>query len=115
MLKLLGHLAVPKGLIARRKRMPPGKFRPRDWEHLRRCIQLHRAGAERNHRMTKRQVARLESPQVTKHLSFRVMGIENRMSKKLRSADCELGDLEHAFVEIVVSEIAHMGPAKERH
>src|SRR5882762_3690813 len=113
MLKLLGHLAVPKGLIARRKRMQPGEFRPRDWEHLRRCIQLHRAGAERNHRMTKRQVARLESPQVTKHLSFRVMGIENRMSKKLRSAFCELGDREHPFVEFVPSESPLVSPAKE--
>src|SRR2546423_1330322 len=43
------------------------------------------------------------------------MGVENRMSKELRSAHCKLGDLEHAFIEIVIGEIAHMSPAKKRH
>src|SRR5437588_2962483 len=43
------------------------------------------------------------------------MGIENWVSKELRNADGKLGNLEGAFIEIVVGEIAHKGPAKKRH
>ena len=44
-----------KGLIAarlrkRRERVYPRKLRPCDRQHLRRSVELHRAGAERDHR-----------------------------------------------------------------
>src|SRR5438105_1692914 len=95
--------------------MQPGEFRPGDRKHLRCCVQLHGAGAERDHRMAKRQIARFESPQVTEHLGFGVMGVENWMSKELRSAYCELRNFEPLFIQIVVGEVADVSPAKKRH
>src|SRR5437588_4082706 len=43
------------------------------------------------------------------------MSVENRMSEELRSAHCELGNLEYPFVEVIVSEVAHVSSAKKRH
>ena len=59
-LQLLAHLDVAGRLIVRRERMELGEFRPRNRKHFRARIQFHRARAERNHRMTQGQVARLE-------------------------------------------------------
>ena len=82
--ELIAHRAVASRLVVRRKGMQPGKLRPRDREHLGGRVQLHRAGAERDHRMAEREVARLEPPQVAQHLGLAVMGVEDRMGEKSR-------------------------------
>ena len=48
--ELLEQNLVTLRLAQRRERMNPGEFRPAYGEHLARGVQLHRAGAERNHR-----------------------------------------------------------------
>ena len=48
--ELLEDLLIAGGLLDRRERMEFRKFRPRDRQHLRRRVQLHGAGAERDHR-----------------------------------------------------------------
>ena len=80
--QLLAHLAIARGLVVRRKGMDARKLRPGDREHFRGGVQLHRAGAERNHRMAERKVARFEPAQVAQHLGFAVMGVEDGVGEK---------------------------------
>ena len=66
------------------------KLRPRHRKHFRRGIQLHRAGAERNHRSREREVARFEPLDVAEHFGLAVVAVEDGMLKEGRSrgADC---------------------------
>ena len=73
-------------LFERRERMDRGELRPGDRDHLGRGIQLHRAGAERNHRAIEPDVLPLEALQVAHHLRFRTMRRENRMRHERRLA-----------------------------
>ena len=58
----------------------------RDREHLGRRVQLHRAGAERNHRRVEADVLPLEAADVAHHLRFGVMRVEHRMRQERRRA-----------------------------
>ena len=62
--QLRDHFAVAHGLRIRRERVDVGELGPRDREHLGRRVELHRAGAERDHRMGERDVLRLQAAQV---------------------------------------------------
>ena len=76
---------VAARLFQRREGMKPGKFRPRNGKHLRRGVQLHRAGTERNHRGGQRQVARFQPFDVTQHLRLAVVAVEDRVFEEVRS------------------------------
>ena len=55
-LQLVDQEQVAVGLIERRERMDRGELRPRHSLHLGRRVELHRAGAERDHRAVERNV-----------------------------------------------------------
>ena len=86
LLELAEERRIPLRLRARRKGMQAVEARPGDRQHLARGVELHRAGAERNHRRRQRQVAVLEPLQVPQHLRFGVMGVEDRMGAERRGA-----------------------------
>ncbi len=71
-------------LIERHEGVNACKCRPGDRQHLGRRVQLHGAGAERNHRPVERNVPRLKAPQIAQHLRFRTMAIEHRMGQAAR-------------------------------
>ena len=70
---------------ARRDAAAP-KLRPGHRQHLAGRVQLHRAGAERDHRGGERKVLRLEPADVAQHLRLGVVRVEDRMREKRRSA-----------------------------
>ena len=84
--ELADHLRITLHLLERRERMYGGKLRPGNRDHLGRRIQLHRAGAKRNHRAVEPDVLALEALQITHHLRFRTMRREDRMGHERRLA-----------------------------
>ena len=86
LLELADDLRVALHLLERREGMDRRELRPRHRNHLGRRIQLHRAGAERNHRAVEADVLALEALQVAHHLRFRPMRRENRMRHERRLA-----------------------------
>ena len=62
------------------------KLWPSHGKHFAGGVELHCAGAQRNHGCGQRQIFPLESSNVTKHLMFGMMLIENRMRQKCRSS-----------------------------
>ncbi|MNE25737.1 hypothetical protein D3C80_1190740 [compost metagenome] len=77
--KIVDHLLVAKRLIGRYEGMDVGKFRPGDRQHFRRGVQFHGAGAERDHRAVKRQIAVRKTADVAGHLAFGTVHVEDRM------------------------------------
>ena len=59
--ELAEDLLVALGLLDRRERMQLRELRPGDRQHLGRRVQLHRAGAERDHRRVEADVLALEA------------------------------------------------------
>ena len=68
---------IARGLLARRKRMQRGELRPGQRDHLGRRIQLHGAGAERDHRAVEREVAIAELAHIAQHLGLGAMRVEH--------------------------------------
>ena len=68
--QLLKKHLVAARLFQRRERMNLRELRPGNREHFRRGVQLHRAGAERDHRSRERQVARFQPLDVAQHFGF---------------------------------------------
>ena len=79
--QLLKQGLVAARLAQRGERMEAAELRPGDRQHLRRRVQFHRAGAERDHRSRQRQVARLQPFEVAQHLGFRMVAVEDRMRR----------------------------------
>ena len=67
------HLGVAGRLLDRCEWVQAGELRPRHRDHLGRGIQLHRAGAERDHRRVEADVLPLEAADVAHHLRLGVM------------------------------------------
>ena len=88
--ELIAQLVIAGGLIVRRKGMKPRKLRPGNRKHLRGRVQLHRAGAERDHRMAERKIARFEPADVAQHLGLGVVRVEDRVGEKIGFAICDL-------------------------
>ena len=78
-LELAEDALVAGRLVDRRERMQARELRPAHRHHLRGGVQLHRAGAERNHRRVEADVLVLEAADVAHHLGFGVMRVEDRM------------------------------------
>ena len=70
-------LRVALRLLRGRERMQLAELRPGDGQHLRGRVQLHRAGAERDHRGGEREVARLQPVDVAQHLRLGVVAVED--------------------------------------
>ena len=90
------HLLIAARLFDRREGMNVGKFRPGDRDHLRRGIELHGAGAERDHRAVERKVAIREAPHIAQQLGLRRIAVKHRMRHEIRAACkfvCDRGGL----------------------
>ena len=68
-------------LLDRTERVQLGKFRPGDRDHLRRGVQFHGAGAQRDHRLVQRQIFTLQGVHVAHHLGFAMVAVKHRMGE----------------------------------
>ena len=77
--ELADDLRVALRLVQRRERMDAREVLPRHRQHLARGVQLHRAGAQWNHRRIEPDVLPLEAADIPHHLRLGTMRIENRV------------------------------------
>ena len=85
-LQFVGELAVAFALLGRGERVQVAEFGPGHRDHLAGGIQLHGAGAQRDHRAVQRQVLVRQLAQVAHQLGFRVMAVEDRVAEDRRLA-----------------------------
>ena len=78
-LQIAKEVLVALALIARAKRMQRIHFRPAQRHHFGGRVQLHRAGAERDHAAIQRDVLHLQAMQVAHHLRLAVVAVEDGM------------------------------------
>ncbi len=90
-------------LVGRAERVQLGEFRPGDRDHLGGGVQLHGAGAQRDHRLVQGQILALQGVHVAHHLGFAVVAVKHRMGE-----DCVVAQhgrldgaavMRHLFVE----------------
>ncbi len=84
-LELAEHQLVALGLRQRREGVQPVELPPAHRHHLGRGVELHGAGAERDHRRGEREVPGLETLDVAQHLGFGVVAVEDRVGQERRS------------------------------
>ena len=80
------QLGVALGLVGRRERMDVGEAGQGDRDHLGRGVQLHRAGAERDHAAVQRDVLLLQALEVAQHLVLGVVLVEHSLFEERRVA-----------------------------
>ncbi len=85
-LELAKHALIAGRLVERRERVLARELRPGHRHHLGGRVQLHRAGAERDHRRVEADVLVFEAPDVAHHLGFGVMRVEDRVREVPRPA-----------------------------
>ena len=90
-----------------------GEFRPGDGDHFAAGVELHGAGAERDHRLVQRQVLAFQLAQVAKHLGLAVVGVEHRMLQVGRSALQDRRDAVGHRPAIQVRDIQPVAGAEE--
>jgi hypothetical protein len=78
-------------LVARGEGVHAAEFRPGDRDHLAGRVQLHGAGAERDHRVVERQILVLQRLQVAQHLVFGVVRVEHRVGERMASVRSRAG------------------------
>ncbi len=82
LLQPLEQRVIAVRLLARRERMQIAKFRPGQRDHLGGGVELHGAGAQRDHRAVEREVAIAELAHVAQQLGLGAMGVEHRMGQE---------------------------------
>ena len=80
-LELGDQLAETGRVVVRRERMEVGELGPGDRLHLRGGVELHRAGAERDHGAVEGEVAIGEAAQVAQHLVLGAVAVEHRLAE----------------------------------
>ncbi len=90
-LELLEKPPVALRLLAGREGMQTRELRPRDGQHLRRRVQLHGAGAERDHRGGEGQIARFQPLQIAQHLRLGPVALKDRVRQIGAAAGERLG------------------------
>ena len=73
---------IARGLLARRERMQVAEFRPGQRDHLGGGVELHGAGAERDHGAVEREVAVARAAHVAQHLGLGAVRVEHRMGEE---------------------------------
>ncbi len=108
--QLFDHQLVTLGLPARNERMQVGELGPGDRDHLAGGVELHGAGAERDHRLVQRQVLVFQLLEVAQHLGFAVVRVEYRVAEvvalaqqRLRDSARQLAGIQRSDVEAVIS------------
>ena len=82
-LQPVDQLQVARGLLVRGERVQLGELRPADRLHLGGRVQLHRAGAQRDHRPVERDIEVGQPPQVPQHRGLAAVGVEHRVGQEL--------------------------------
>ena len=77
----LNHLLIAFRLVRRSKRVNQCKLRPSDRDHFHGCIELHRAGTQRDHGAIQRQVLIGQFTQVAQHVRLRLNAREHGVAK----------------------------------
>ena len=90
-LELLDEVAVADGVLGGRERVQVGEARQRHRLHLGGGVELHGAGAERDHAAVERVVARRQLAQVAQHRGLAVVGREHLVREVRRGAAQRLG------------------------
>src|SRR4051812_49020818 len=62
--------------------MKPRNLRPGYRKHFSRCVELHGAGAQWNHRGCQTQILGFEPADIAQQLGLGMMGVKNRMGEK---------------------------------
>ena len=86
LLKLAEHDGVSLCLGDGDEGMEAADLLPGDGKHLGGGVQLHGAGAERDHRGGEREILRLEAAEVSEHPGLGVVGVEDGMGQDRRGA-----------------------------
>ena len=73
---------IARGLLARRERMQRAEFRPGQRDHLGGGVELHGAGAQRDHGAVEREIAVAELAHVAQQFGLGAMGVEHRMGEE---------------------------------
>ena len=81
------QLGVAAGLLGRGERVQRRELGPADRLHLGRRVELHRAGAERDHRPVQGDVGVGEPPQVAQQRGLAAVGVEHRVGQELVVAE----------------------------
>ena len=84
LLELADQGEVTLRLVDRRERVDRGELRPGDRLHLRGGVELHRAGAQRDHAAVQRVVAVGQRAQVAQHLGLGAVQVEDRVGQERR-------------------------------
>ena len=79
------HLDIAGGLVEGRERMDVGELGPGDRQHLGRRVELHGAGAERDHGPVEGDVLRLQTGEIAEHRGLRTVAVERLVGEKRRS------------------------------
>ena len=79
--EIVDHLIIAGRLILGHERVQIGEFGPGDGDHLNRGVELHRAGAKRDHRTVQRQITVGEAAHIARHLSLGAVPVEGRMGE----------------------------------
>ncbi len=77
---------VAAGLVRRGERVQVRELRPGDGLHLRRRVQLHRAGPQRDHRPVQCQVEVGQPPQVAQQRGLAAVLVEHRVAEETGGA-----------------------------
>ena len=83
---------VALALVGGREGVDVGELRPGDGNHLAGGVELHGAGAQRNHAAVQRQVFVAQASDVTQHAGLGLVAVEHRVRQKAAAAAQRLGD-----------------------
>ncbi len=85
-LQVLDEAYVALHLVGGGVGVDAGELGPADRLHLGRGVELHRAGAQRDHRPVERDVLVLKLAQVAEHRGLGTVGVEHRVGEEVRGA-----------------------------
>ena len=83
------HLRIAGGLIGWGKWMNVGELRPGERHHLGRGIELHGAGAERDHAAVEREIAIRQTAHVTQQLGLGAIAMEDGVGEEFALRDAK--------------------------
>mmetsp|Transcript_46287 Transcript_46287/g.117179 ORF Transcript_46287/g.117179 Transcript_46287/m.117179 type:complete len:831 (+) Transcript_46287:42-2534(+) len=84
--QVVKHLLVALRLVLGAEGVQLAELGPGDGDHLARGVELHRAAAQRDHRVHQRQVLVLQALEVAQHLVLRVVEVEDGLLQELGGA-----------------------------
>ncbi len=79
--QVFDQMLIAECLVGRHEGMDFRKLRPGDRQHFRCRVELHRAGAEGDHRAVERQIAIGEAAHVARHLALGAVHVKDRMGE----------------------------------